>query len=204
MTSPLNRTETGAEQPGKSHTLKSLWRRAFGNSAPGGASCGVRSPYPSSAPGVAEVPGAGAAPGVGPGAPTRSAEAGPARFRRLRQPALRDHRVHPRFSDTEYDLLQRAATHCSMTLGGYTAEAALAAARAENPEAAIADYRRLVKELMAANRQLAAIGNNLNQLARHLNTGGTFPEQTAVQCLLTYVEAAIGRADDAVDHVIRR
>lgn len=101
--------------------------------------------------------------------------------------------------------LERAAAACRMTPGGYVAEAGLAAAHADDPEAAVADYRRAVRELMEANRQTAAIGNNLNQLTRHLNaTDGPWPEPAAVHSLLTRVQDALDHIDEVVDRLVRR
>ncbi|WP_368733286.1 MobC family plasmid mobilization relaxosome protein [Streptomyces alkaliphilus] len=127
----------------------------------------------------------------------------PAR-RRLRRRIVRERRVCPRFAENEFADLTRAAAHSSMTVGGYVAEAALAAARADNPEAAVADHRRAVRELMTANTRLAAIGNNLNQLARHLNSGGALPARSVTLRLLDRVRDAIENVDDTVDAVLRR
>jgi hypothetical protein len=159
------------------------------------ASCRVRSPYPSPAPGVAEQ--------TGPGVPVEGEGVALPR-RRLRQPALRAHRVCPRFSVTERAELQQAADTCRMPVGGYLAEAGLAAARADNPEAAVADHRRAVQELMASNRQAAAIGNNLNQLTRHLNANGPLPEPEVFHRLLAQVHDVLNMMDQAAEHLIRR
>ncbi|MFE9256138.1 plasmid mobilization protein [Streptomyces sp. NPDC006879] len=143
----------------------------------GAASCRVRSPYPASAPGEAEASGAEGAPGsAGPGKPTRGeATQPPAPRRRLREPTLREKRVHPRYSHDEFVLLATAAHLSRMSVGGYVAETSLAAARSDDPTAAVADYRAMVKALMAANGQLGKIGGNLNQLAWHLNKDGAWP-----------------------------
>lgn len=77
----------------------------------GAASCRVRSPYPASARGEAEASGAEGAPGAaGLGEPARGEAAQPPTpRRRLREPALREKRVHPRYSDDEFALLANAA-----------------------------------------------------------------------------------------------
>ncbi|MET8707193.1 plasmid mobilization relaxosome protein MobC [Streptomyces californicus] len=89
-----------------------------------------------------------------------------------------------------------------MQIGGYVAEASIAAARAEDPTAAVADYRAMVKALMAANRQLGSAGNNLNQLTWHLNKDGAWPQPDAVHRLLLRVEAAVAAVDTAVAQVL--
>ncbi|MEU5623022.1 plasmid mobilization protein [Streptomyces tendae] len=121
--------------------------------------------------------------------------------RRLRDKQLRERRVHPRYNDDEFALVQKAAALSRMQTGGYVAECALAAARANDPTAAVADYRAMVKALMAANRQLGGIGNNLNQLTWHLNKDGAWPHPDTVQRLLERVEASIAEVDTAVAQI---
>ena len=174
------------------------------------ASCRVRSPYPASAPRGTEASG-GAPESAGPGGPTEEGDETKsssrtvqpsAPRRRLRQSRLRERRVHPRYSDSEFAELARAAGISRMPVGGYVAEASLAAARAEDPAAAVADYRATVKALMAANRQLGGLGNNLNQLTWHLNKDGAWPQPDTVHRLLERVEAAIATVDTAVAQVV--
>ncbi|QKV97632.1 plasmid mobilization relaxosome protein MobC [Streptomyces sp. NA02950] len=174
------------------------------------ASCRIRSPYPAPAPGEAEASGAEAAPeSAGPGEPTGGEAVEPssnapqtsAPRRRLRDKQLRERRVHPRYNDDEFELVQKAAALSRMKPGGYVAECALAAARADDPTAAVADYRTMVKTLMAANRQLGGIGNNLNQLTWHLNKEGSWPHPDTVQRLLDRVETSIAAVDTAVAQI---
>ncbi|MFE6481781.1 plasmid mobilization relaxosome protein MobC [Streptomyces sp. NPDC057757] len=120
----------------------------------------------------------------------------------MRQSRLRERRVHPRYSDSEFAELARAAGISRMPVGSYVAEASLAAARAEDPTAAVADYRATVKALMAANRQLGGLGNNLNQLTWHLHKDGAWPQPDTVQRLLERIEAAIAAVDTAVAQVV--
>lgn len=173
------------------------------------ASCRIRSPYPPPALEGAEAPGAGAPGSAGPGEPTEgggtelssSVPQQSAPRRRLRDKQLREHRVHPRYNDDEITLVKNAAALSRMKPGGYVAECALAAARAEDPTAAVADYRAMVQTLMAANRQLGGIGNNLNQLTWHLNKEGAWPHPDTVQRLLDLVEASIAAVDTAVAQI---
>ncbi|WP_245771847.1 MobC family plasmid mobilization relaxosome protein [Actinacidiphila guanduensis] len=122
--------------------------------------------------------------------------------RRLRQSSLRQHRICPRFSDDEWTAVQQAAHAADLSAGGYTAAAALAAASSANPTAAVADYRRGVQELMESNRQLAAVGNNLNQVAHFLNAGGQ--PATDLRRLLHRIDTALNGVDDAVAWLVRR
>ncbi|MFJ3791519.1 MobC family plasmid mobilization relaxosome protein [Kitasatospora sp. NPDC090091] len=122
--------------------------------------------------------------------------------RRLRRSVPRTNRVCPRFSDSEWSVLQHAAEQAGLAPGGYTAAAALAAAASTDPNAAVADYRRGIQELMESNRQLGAVGNNLNQVAHFLNAGGQ--PVADLRQLLQRVEASIGAVDDAVARMVRR
>nr|WP_282696188.1 plasmid mobilization relaxosome protein MobC [Streptomyces sp. CC208A] len=114
---------------------------------------------------------------------------------------MREKRVHPRYSDDEFTLLATAAHLSHMPVGGYVAETSLAAARSDDPTAAVADYRAMVKALMAANGQLGKIGGNLNQLAWHLNKDGAWPASDIVTRLLDRIEASIAEIDMAVAQV---
>jgi hypothetical protein len=98
--------------------------------------------------------------------------------------------------------VQRAATTAGFAPGGYAAAATLAAAQAANPTAAVADYRRAVQELMESNRQLAAVGNNLNQVAHYLNAGGR--PATDLPRLLHRIDTALTEVDDAIAWLVSR
>ncbi|SOB82781.1 hypothetical protein [Streptomyces sp. 1331.2] len=65
----------------------------------------------------------------------------------------RRNRCHPVFSDEEWADVQAAASASDLKPGGYAAAVTVAAARSDNPEAAVADIRRLLEELMEADRQ---------------------------------------------------
>ncbi|WEH37551.1 plasmid mobilization relaxosome protein MobC [Streptomyces sp. AM 4-1-1] len=141
----------------------------------------------------------GAPVSVGPGEPTRGeATQSSAPRRRLREPTQREKRVHPRYSHDEFALLATAAHLSRMSVGGYVAETSLAGARSDDPTAAVADYRAMVKALMAANRQLGLIGNNLNQLTWHLHKDGAWPAPDIVARLLDRIEASVEDVDTAV------
>jgi uncharacterized protein (DUF1778 family) len=106
--------------------------------------------------------------------------------KRVRQPSCR-------MNDDEYQLLVRAAAECHMTVAGFLARAALSAARdLERTAADIAGEREMLQELFALRRHLGQIGNNLNQVAKALNSGADAPQAEAV---LAGVQRATTRVD---------
>ncbi|CAM5643115.1 hypothetical protein SAVIM338S_06323 [Streptomyces avidinii] len=92
---------------------------------------------------------------------------------RLRQHEQRDHVRSVRLTRHELDDIRRAAEAVGLKTAGFLADAAVAVARAQDgPKTWLLDQRGLVAELMSASAQLARVGNNLNQVARVLNSGG--------------------------------
>lgn len=106
--------------------------------------------------------------------------------KRVRQPSCR-------MNHDEYQLLVRAAAECHMSVAGFLARAALNAARDLNRTAAnIAGEKEMLQELFALRRHLGQIGNNLNQVAKALNSGADAPQAAAV---LAAVQRAAKRVD---------
>ena len=99
------------------------------------------------------------------------------RHHRHRLVEARRYRTHPCFSDREWAELRVAARAHRLKPGGYAAATALLAAHTSDPRAAIADTHRQLEELMESNRQLAAVGNNLNQLLVHLHANDPLHDQ---------------------------
>ncbi|PCG85040.1 plasmid mobilization relaxosome protein MobC [Streptomyces sp. WZ.A104] len=92
---------------------------------------------------------------------------------RLRQSVHRDQVRSVRLTRDELDVVKRAAETVGLKTAGFLADAAVAVAQAQGgPKAWLMDQRGRVEELMAASAQLARAGNNLNQVARILNSGG--------------------------------
>lgn len=92
---------------------------------------------------------------------------------RLRQSVHRDQVRSVRLTRDELDIVHRAAAAVGLKAAGFIADAAVAVARAQGgPKTWLLDQRGRVEELMTASAQLARVGNNLNQVARVLNSGG--------------------------------
>lgn len=60
--------------------------------------------------------------------------------------------------------------------------------------------RAVIAELFAARRLLAAVSNNLNQVAKHANAGSEFPEDAAAA--LAAVRRIVPRLEAAVEGLI--
>ncbi len=123
---------------------------------------------------------------------------------RKRSPKPHAHkRVHVcsvRLNDDEKTQLAAAATAARTTLPAFLARSALAAADdLDNTAAAIAGRRELVSEFFAARRHLGHVGNNLNQVARALNSGAQPAELDAV---IAATQRAVQRVQDVTDQLL--
>ncbi|OIJ91668.1 hypothetical protein BIV24_15555 [Streptomyces colonosanans] len=107
-----------------------------------------------------------------------------------------------RLSDDEWNRLTTAARTSRKSLPAYLVRAGLAAADdAENTAAAIAGHRDLIAELFAARRHLGQVGNNLNQVARAVNSGGQPAELDAV---VSAVQRAVARVQAVTDRLLEQ
>ncbi|MFJ7592289.1 MobC family plasmid mobilization relaxosome protein [Streptomyces sp. NPDC097617] len=105
-----------------------------------------------------------------------------------------------RLSEAELALITAGARACDMTLAGFLAHCALTASRDLNRTAAeVAGDREVIVELFAARRGLGRIGNNLNQVAKAMNSGAEATESRAV---LEGVRRTAARLDAAVARLI--
>ena len=100
----------------------------------------------------------------------------------------RTRQVKLRYTEHEYAALAAAARLAGLTVTGYAADAALAAATDVQPPST-ALWRAALVELMEARTQVRRIGVNVNQAAAVLNATGQPP---------AWLERAIGLADRAV------
>ncbi len=134
--------------------------------------------------------------------PRSEARTAPASTARKRSPqrAKRARICNVRLNDDEWSRLTTAARTSRKTLPAYLVRAGLAAADdAENTGAVIAGHRDLIVELFAARRHLGQVGNNLNQVARVLNSGGQPAELDAV---VSAVQRAVARVQALTDRLL--
>ncbi|MEU4030607.1 plasmid mobilization protein [Streptomyces anulatus] len=111
---------------------------------------------------------------------------------RPRQPRekKRLHQPNTRFNNDEFTLIKSAAAQCHLSVAGFLARSALAAARdLDRTSAEIADEREVITALFDSRRRLGWAGSNLNQIAKALNSGADAP----------YLEAAIAAVRRAAD-----
>ncbi|MEZ0065541.1 hypothetical protein ABIA32_001537 [Streptacidiphilus sp. MAP12-20] len=162
----------------------------------GGASSGVRSPYPGAAP-VGAAGSAGVAEQVtGPGVPFLERAR-----RRKREKQQRENRTHPRFSDAEWAAVTAAAKANDCKAGTFTALATLLAASHDDPRAAVADFRAGIQRLDEATTALDQVGSLLNQWTRYLHQGGTFTDAHAR--LLERIDKAVDRVETTAVRLVR-
>lgn len=119
---------------------------------------------------------------------------------RLHAQSTRTEQVRLRLTPEELALVREAAGRASLTVSGYAAEAALAAARGlEAPS--LAPWREALTDLMLLRGQLRRIGSNLNQASRVLNSEGEAP--VWLDRVVELVERRVQAVDDATETVRR-
>lgn len=174
------------------------WR--FGHSPAGGAS----EPVP--APGAAGTDQRQGAP-VGRAATEGGSQPGTAvRKRRPKGKSRpRDKKQRPaqsvRLSEREHSIIQASADAVGMSIAGFLAHSALAAARDQTrTAAAIAADHDILTELFATGRKLGWAGSNLNQMTKALNSGSDTARieetLTAVRRAATATRAAVERINN--------
>ncbi|WP_369054844.1 plasmid mobilization protein [Kineococcus terrestris] len=105
----------------------------------------------------------------------------------------RNRQVKLRCSEEEFTALAAAARLAGLTVSGYAAEAAIAAARgAQAPSTA--PLRTALVEVMAARSQVRRFAVNVNQAVTALNATGRPPEWLAGAVTLT--TRAVARLDE--------
>ncbi|NYV73322.1 plasmid mobilization relaxosome protein MobC [Streptomyces sp. UH6] len=118
--------------------------------------------------------------------------------------AKRSYVCSVRLNDDEKHRLTVAATASGTNLPAFLARSALAAARdPERAAGAIAGERELISEMFAARRNLGQAGNNLNQIARAINSGDR-PAGTHIDAVLAAVRRATDRVQAVADQLLQR
>lgn len=99
---------------------------------------------------------------------------------------VRSNSIHIRMNDTEYELLQERANAVNMSIAEFIRNAL------DNQQVTI-KYELVadVPEIKKLIGEFGKIGSNLNQIARHLNSGGAVTPE-----IITDVRTAILDLDD--------
>ncbi|MGW6009209.1 mobilization protein [Streptomyces sp. NPDC055210] len=104
-----------------------------------------------------------------------------------------------RLNAQELAIIQSGADHVGMSVAGFLAHCALAAARDQSrTAAAIATDRDILTALFGVRRQFGWAGSNVNQVAKALNSGGDAPHLDDVLADLRRAAKAVQRAADRV------
>ncbi|EMF01927.1 mobilization protein [Streptomyces mobaraensis NBRC 13819 = DSM 40847] len=104
-----------------------------------------------------------------------------------------------RLNDQELTVIQSGADHVGMSVAGFLAHSALAAARDQScTAAAIASERDILTALFGVRRQLGWAGSNVNQAVKALNSGADAPHFSAALADLRRAAQAVQRAADRV------
>ncbi|MCQ9179200.1 hypothetical protein KMT30_09150 [Streptomyces sp. IBSBF 2953] len=113
---------------------------------------------------------------------------------RPRQPreTKRLHQPNTRFNEEEFASVKSAAARCNLSVAGFLARSALAAARdLDRTSVEIAGEREVITALFDSRRKLGWAGSNLNQAVKALNSGVEAPQLDAAI-------AAVHRAAESV------
>lgn len=116
-----------------------------------------------------------------------------ARQRRANAPGGRHHAHKVKVTPEEEGQLLRLAAAQHVTIPRLLVESALAAEAGET----VTERRALLVELFAVHRLLAAVSNNVNQIARATNATGEWQRETAAT--LAKVRQVAERIDVTVD-----
>lgn len=116
-----------------------------------------------------------------------------ARRRRANAEGGRQHSHRVKVTPAEEGMLLRLAEAQHVTVPRLLVESALAAASSETPT----ERRDAIAELFRLHRLLAAISNNVNQMAKATNATGQVQDE--LEATLAAVRRTAERIDDAID-----
>ncbi|GJF32603.1 hypothetical protein KNE206_53030 [Kitasatospora sp. NE20-6] len=123
--------------------------------------------------------------------------------RRFHEPQQRQRKLTVRLSPFEEAEIKTAATARAQTAARFVAATALAAARSIDAAVDPDDHLdRSLDELAAARQQTARVGNNLNQIARELNSGG-LPHPADLVAALAAVRTTVTAIDTAAVQLLK-
>ncbi|OBQ53859.1 mobilization protein [Streptomyces sp. H-KF8] len=104
-----------------------------------------------------------------------------------------------RLNEHELAIIRSGAEHVGMSVAGFLAYSALAAARDQSrTAAAIATERDVLTALFGVRRQLGWAGSNVNQIAKALNSDADAPHFAAALADLRRAAQAVQRAADRI------
>ncbi|MEV5162555.1 plasmid mobilization relaxosome protein MobC [Streptomyces sp. NPDC053728] len=123
--------------------------------------------------------------------------------RRTRNPSQRTRKTTTRLSDDEKAEIAAAAAQRGITVARFLATAGLTAARGRAAVHSNDQLDTAIDELAALRTALARIGNNVNQIAFVLNSGG-HPRAGELEHALGALTQLLARVDDAANDLVTR
>ncbi|MEU8828862.1 plasmid mobilization relaxosome protein MobC [Streptomyces sp. NPDC048636] len=124
-----------------------------------------------------------------------------ARYREREPDERRDNRLKVSYTDTELTIVREAAARDNQALAAWVGDAALKVAKEKVVPVSV-DARDLVAELIQSRNQASRIGNNVNQIAKALNSDGTVTGNQ-IAATLDAILKAMQRMDEATRQVMR-
>ncbi|MFI2351006.1 plasmid mobilization protein [Streptomyces sp. NPDC019443] len=132
--------------------------------------------------------------------PVRASHKGKAKTGKSRPRDKKQRPAHSvRLNEQELAIIEAGAEHVGMSVAGFLAYSALAAARDQaRTAAAIATERDVLTALFGVRRQLGWAGGNVNQIAKALNSGADAPHFVTALDDLQRAAQAVQRASDRI------
>lgn len=125
----------------------------------------------------------------------------PPRRREREADGPRDNRVKVSYNDTELTILNEAASRDNQALASWIASAALAVAE-EKVVPVSGAMKDVLSDLVKARTHVSRVGNNVNQIARVLNSEGEVTDPQLASALRA-VQQAMRRIDEATLQLMR-
>jgi Bacterial mobilisation protein (MobC) len=120
--------------------------------------------------------------------------------RRRRLPGGRPHNLRVRLSEAEYESVQSRAGAAGLSVAAYLAAAAEPRGPLGVTHMPAEERRAWASELMAVRRLVAAVGNNVNQLARAANSGAAV-DPDEVRAVLEACDRVVTRTATVLDQL---
>ncbi len=120
--------------------------------------------------------------------------------RKKKELAVKEKYIHFRVSEALFEVIAYCAEKCGLSISEYCRRAVLNQPIKKLP-VIIHDEKEIAQALRNIDANISRLGNNMNQIARHLNQGGTItqPVFEDIEQELTKLDLSIDNFNRAVE-----